>query len=392
MSYLPVSAHTKRMPATPQPPGKASVWKASIGPDWSRPEYNQRLEHHIDGSRPGAQNVETLEHLVPESEREGVDRNGISRKLAWLAKNGFTVNTYDEIVASQSRVKPPKLTPKERRKIAQEELLIAHAEFEQELQRLERESPRRPKKGRPKKDKQLGPAWVQAPRGKYALEKQTTPPPRKPSEAPQAVVIPGQEQTTTMAGDSFDASAWLDSHQQQQQFDPSFLPEAMYPNAMTPVGPGMYTPDPYLTSPGTDAYSASVASPYSVRDSSEYGASSSSVYGTASSSLYTAYSPSISGSVSTVEEQYAYGYPQPSYDGRLPDTSYSQPTHQMIHVQPAQDLPGSIYQASNRSSWDTTNCDSYTPQSIPAYGAHPTWPQPSTNTFPDHTYPQYYYH
>ncbi|KAG8744417.1 hypothetical protein FRC10_010195 [Ceratobasidium sp. 414] len=212
------------MPAAPQPPGEASVWQANVQPDFNHPQVQQRLENHLDSSRPWVNNSEVLEHLVPASEREGINEDGISRKLAWLAKNGFTVYPYEELVAAQPPYPPPKLSRKDLRKLAEERKRIEYAKLEQVINHLSRKSPEARKKA-----KELGPAMVMAPRGEHMRAHQPVPPslrddyPALPQDSLHAQAVARHRESTV----SLDASTWLD--QQQQQYDPAFLPEAAFP-------------------------------------------------------------------------------------------------------------------------------------------------------------------
>jgi hypothetical protein len=119
MSYLPVTALKERMPVAPQPGGQTFVWQADVQPDYARhpayPERQQRLEHHLDARKLCLKNPELVEGLVPHSEREGTNKDGISRKLAWLARNGYTVvsiQTYVHIKVAINSTPPTSIHTK----------------------------------------------------------------------------------------------------------------------------------------------------------------------------------------------------------------------------------------------------------------------------------------
>ncbi|KAG9128326.1 hypothetical protein FRC07_000834 [Ceratobasidium sp. 392] len=254
------------MPAAPQPPGQTSVWQAN--PQWPQPSNPQRrrgTENRQDGSAAGLEDWETLERMIPPSEREGTNEHGIPRKLLWLAENGYP-NMYprEETVAAQD----PQPARKDRRQI-QEELRAEQMKFQEVLKQVSKNNPKSRKTA-----KDLGPAFVKAPRGKWA----NAPPPNQPpaqSERPNEptmrmnaeVAARNHELNTTL-----DASTWLDSYQQQQyqqQYNPAFAPEAAHPP----------TPEAY----GTTG----------------------------------------SGSTSTSEEQYAYAYTQPGQQPYYDPSGYS---------------------------------------------------------------------
>lgn len=95
MSQLPVTALLKAIPASRHTSGQTIVWQADVPSDYHHaptpPELRQGQQDDLNARKPWLNNPAMLDDIVPESERHGHNEDGIPRKLAWLAKNGYTV-------------------------------------------------------------------------------------------------------------------------------------------------------------------------------------------------------------------------------------------------------------------------------------------------------------
>ena len=105
MSQLPVTALLKAIPASRQTAGQTINWQADVPPDYLRvptpPELRQDIQDELNARKPWLKNPAMLDGIVPESERHGNNEDGIPRKLAWLAKNGYTVVSICYLIHSQ---------------------------------------------------------------------------------------------------------------------------------------------------------------------------------------------------------------------------------------------------------------------------------------------------
>ncbi|CAE6422417.1 unnamed protein product [Rhizoctonia solani] len=209
MSQLPVSALSARVPVSRRPGGQESVWQANVpqGPH----STSSRPPHDPHANKPWLKSPEMFESLVPASEREGTNSDGVPRKLAWLAKNGYTVHTYQEILSS--RTPAPQISRKERRRLLVErkKVIYENARFAHEEAKSSRSSRKQPP---------TGPATSMTSRSAYSHQPSPAPE-RYPSEAPMMsyeAPIPVQQ---------LDPSQWMDSS--FYEIDPAFLPDAALP-------------------------------------------------------------------------------------------------------------------------------------------------------------------
>ncbi|KAG8691337.1 hypothetical protein FRC11_004894 [Ceratobasidium sp. 423] len=211
MSQMPVTALSARVAPSRRPGGQESVWQANVPQAYHQHSADPRTTYDPNASKPWLKNPEMLESLVPASEREGTNSDGIPRKLAWLAKNGYTVHTYEEILSS--RTPAPQISRKERRRLLMErkKVIYENTKFAHETAKAKRPSRKQPP---------TGPATIMAPRGAYSHEPSPAPE-RYPSEAPMMpydAPSPAQQ---------LDPSQWMDSS--FYQVDPAFLPNAALP-------------------------------------------------------------------------------------------------------------------------------------------------------------------
>ncbi|CAE6411213.1 unnamed protein product [Rhizoctonia solani] len=211
MSQMPVTALSARVAASRRTGGQESVWQADVPQAYHQHSADPRTTYDPNASKPWLKNPEMLESLVPASEREGTNSHGIPRKLAWLAKNGYTVHTYDEILSS--RTPAPQISRKERRRllIERKKVIYENAKFAHEAAKAKSPS---------KRQLPTGPTTSTIPRSAYSHEPSPAPE-RYPSEAPMMpydVPSPAQQ---------LDPSQWMDSS--FYQIDPAFLPDAALP-------------------------------------------------------------------------------------------------------------------------------------------------------------------
>ncbi|KAG8693545.1 hypothetical protein FRC09_010433 [Ceratobasidium sp. 395] len=206
------------MPAIPQPPGQVSVWQADARSDFSHQQSRHGSGSLVDNSRPWIHDPGSLYHLVPASEREGVNQDGIPRHIAWLAKHGYTTHSYQEIVAARASRQPPKPT----RKDIEEELRIEQMKLQEVLKNVPKGSSRSRRRA-----KDLGPAMVMAPRGEHAVANQ----PAQPPQDSHFDELDAEAIARDCENAIIDTSAWLDSFQQQQRYDSAFGPAAALPPA-----------------------------------------------------------------------------------------------------------------------------------------------------------------
>ncbi|KDN50313.1 hypothetical protein RSAG8_01649, partial [Rhizoctonia solani AG-8 WAC10335] len=211
MSQLPVTALNARVPVSRRPGGQESVWQASVPQAYHQHSAGHRAPHSSNDNKPWLQSPEMFEGLVPASEREGTNSDGIPRKLAWLAKNGYTVHTYEEILSS--RTPAPQISRKERRRLLMErkKVIYDNAKYAHAEAKATKSSRRQPP---------TGPATSTAPRSAYSHQPSPAPE-RYPSEAP---MMPYQAPAPVQ---QLDPSQWMDSS--FYEIDPAFLPDAALP-------------------------------------------------------------------------------------------------------------------------------------------------------------------
>ncbi|KAH7345123.1 hypothetical protein B0J17DRAFT_712731 [Rhizoctonia solani] len=211
MSQLPVTALSAQVAPSRRAVGHESVWQADVPQTYHQHSADPRGSYDPNASKPWLKNPELLESLVPASEREGTNSDGIPRKLAWLAKNGYTVHTYKEILSS--RTPAPQIPRKERRRLLMErkKVIYENAKFVHEEAKAKKPSRRQPP---------TGSATSTTPSSAYSH--QPSPAPEYyPSEAPMMpydAPSPAQQ---------IDPSNWMDSY--FYEIDPAFLPDAALP-------------------------------------------------------------------------------------------------------------------------------------------------------------------
>ncbi|KAF8604960.1 hypothetical protein BDV93DRAFT_605475 [Ceratobasidium sp. AG-I] len=246
MSQLPVTALLKAIPASRQTAGQTITWQADVPPDYLRlptpPELRQDMQDELNARKPWLKNPAMLDDIVPESERHGHNEDGIPRKLAWLAKHGYTVHSYNEILSAETL--PPQTSRKERRQLLAEKKRVQHANNERAREAAKASSSSR--------RSNKGPAMSVSPRGAYSHAPTSgssmSPPPSTPayytpspeysapSPAPSRSSRTGSVQphahtyshsrATPTPDPQLDASTWLDSF---HPVNPDFLPEAALP-------------------------------------------------------------------------------------------------------------------------------------------------------------------
>ncbi|CAE7105519.1 unnamed protein product [Rhizoctonia solani] len=172
MSQMPVTALNSRVPVSRRPSGQESVWQASVSQSYQQNSADPRAPYDPNASKPWLKSPEMLESLVPPSEREGTNSDGVPKRLAWLAKNGYTVHTYEEILSSRTRA--PQISRKERRRLLMErkKMIFENAKCAHEEAKA------------PKKQSSTGLAANTTARGAYSHQISPVPE-RYPSEAPR---------------------------------------------------------------------------------------------------------------------------------------------------------------------------------------------------------------
>lgn len=234
MSHLPVSALSQRMPPSRQPGGQEMVFQANVRPDYQQQsaESNSRQrtsQAELYAKKPWMKNPQMLEGIVPDSEREGTNEDGIPRKLAWLAKHGYTIHTYEEMLTA--RIPAPQISRKERRRylIERKKVIYENARFAREAAQSTERHPT------------TGPATTTSPRSAYSQSshRHHTPEPAYSAPSPYpsgnssrhgSVAPMSRHQSVapqTGHNDQFDTASWMDAS--FGQVDPAFLPEAALP-------------------------------------------------------------------------------------------------------------------------------------------------------------------
>ncbi|CAE6421936.1 unnamed protein product [Rhizoctonia solani] len=211
MSQMPVAALNARVPPSRRPSGHESVWQADVSQAYQQHSADPRTPYDPNASKPWVKNPEMLESLVPASEREGTNSDGIPKKLAWLAKNGYTVHTYEEILSSRNP--GPQISRKERRRLLMErkKAIYENAKSLHEAAKAKQPSRRQPP---------TGPAMSTAPRGAYSHQSSSAPE-RYSCEAPMTMC------DDTAPVEQVDISSWINGY--FKDVDPAFLPSAGLP-------------------------------------------------------------------------------------------------------------------------------------------------------------------
>ncbi|CAE6428800.1 unnamed protein product [Rhizoctonia solani] len=211
MSQLPVTALNAQVAPSRRMGGQESVWQADVSQTYHQHSADPHSSYNPNASKPWLKNPESLESLVPASEREGTNSDGIPKKLAWLARNGYTVHTYEEILSS--RTPAPQVSRKERRR-----LLMERKKAIYENAKLAHESAKA--KGPSRRQPPAGLATTTTPRSAYS---------HQPSPAPEcypseATMMPYD---TPSPAQQIDPSNWMDSY--FYEINPAFLPDAALP-------------------------------------------------------------------------------------------------------------------------------------------------------------------
>ncbi|KAF8707784.1 Glucose-6-phosphate 1-epimerase, partial [Rhizoctonia solani] len=206
-----IAALNARVPASRRTNAQESVWQADVPQEYHQHSADPRTPYDPNTSKPWLKNPEMLQSLVPPSEREGINSDGISKKLAWLAKNGYTVHTYDEMLSSRDL--GPQISRKERRRlmIERKKAIYEKAKSAHEASKASRPSRRQPP---------TGPATTMTPKGAYSYQPSTAPD-HYPSETPVAA------RESSVSVQQIDPSKWLESS--FHEVDPAFLPDAGLP-------------------------------------------------------------------------------------------------------------------------------------------------------------------